>query len=77
MILEQHPELSRLSPADKLMLVNELWDELAANPDQIPVSDEVIAELDRRMEVYKKDPTAVSTWEEIQLRILGHIQPIE
>jgi putative addiction module component (TIGR02574 family) len=77
MILEQHPELSRLSPADKLMLVNELWDDLAANPDQIPVSDEVIAELDRRMEVYKKDPTAVSTWEEIQLRILGHIQPIE
>ena len=77
MILEQHPELSRLSPADKLMLVNELWYDLAANPDQIPVSDEVIAELDRRMEVYKKDPTAVSTWEEIQLRILGHIQPIE
>jgi len=77
MILEQHPELSRLSPADKLMLVNELWDDLASNPDQIPVSDEVVAELDRRMEVYKKDPTAVSTWEEIQLRILGHIQPIE
>ena len=67
MILEQHPELSRLSPADKLMLVNELWDDLAANPDQIPV----IAELDRRMEDYRKDPTAVTTWDEIQIRILG------
>ena len=73
MILEQHPELSRLSPSDKHLLVTELWDDLAANPDQIPVSDEVIAELDRRMEEYKKDPTAVTTWEEIQVRILGSI----
>ena len=75
MILEQHPELSRLSPSDKLMLVNELWDELAANPHQIPVSDEVTAELDRRMEEYRKDPTAVTTWEEVQLRVLGQIEP--
>lgn len=75
MILEQHPELSRLSPADKLMLVNELWDDLAANPDQIPVSEEVIAVLERRMDDYRKDPTAVTTWDEIQLRILGRIQP--
>jgi putative addiction module component (TIGR02574 family) len=77
MILEQHPELSRLSPADKLMLVTELWDDLAAHPDQIPVTDEVIAELDRRMEEHRKDPTAVSTWEEVQLRILGRILPVE
>ena len=77
MILEQHPELSRLSPSDKLMLVTELWDDLATNPDQIPVTDVVIAELDRRMEQHRKDPAAVSTWEEVQLRILGHILPVE
>ena len=77
MILEQHPELSHLSPSDKLMLVTELWDDLATNPDQIPVTDVVIAELDRRMEQHRKDPAAVSTWEEVQLRILGHILPVE
>ena len=77
MILEQHPELSRLSPSEKLMLVTELWDNLAANPDQIPVTDEVVAELDRRMEEHRKTPAAVSTWEEVQLRILGHILPVE
>ncbi|MDB6070020.1 MAG: addiction module protein [Verrucomicrobiales bacterium] len=77
MILEHHPELSRLSPSDKLMLVTELWEDLAAQPDQIPVSDEVIAELDRRMLAHEKNPTAVTTWEEIQLRILGRILPKE
>ena len=75
MILEQHPELSRLSPSDKLMLVTELWDDLAAHPGQIPVTDEVITQLDRRMEKFKKDPPAVTTWEEVQLRVLGQIEP--
>ena len=57
------------------MLVTELWDDLAAHPGQIPVTDEIITQLDRRMEEYKKDPTAVTTWEEFQIRIPGHICP--
>jgi putative addiction module component (TIGR02574 family) len=71
MILEQHPELQRLSPADKLTLVAELWDDLAAHPEDVPVSPEWIAELDRRMEAYRKDPTQVTTWEAVKARLLG------
>ena len=68
MILEQHPELRRLSPADKLTLVSELWDDLAAHPEDVPVALELIAELDRRMEAYRKDPTQVTTWEAVKAR---------
>ena len=71
MILEQHPELRRLSPADKLALVTELWDDLAAHPEDVPVAPELIAELDRRMEAYHKDPTQVTTWEAVKARLLG------
>ena len=71
MILEQHPDLRQLSPADKLSLVTELWDDLASQPDEIPVTPEQIAELDRRMAAYRKDPTQVTTWEAIKTRILG------
>ena len=42
MILERHPELRRLSAADKLALVSELWDELAAHPEDVPVAPELI-----------------------------------
>ena len=66
MILEQHPELRRLSPSQKLALVSELWDDLAAHPDEVPVTSEQIAELDRRMETYRKDPTQVTSWEAIK-----------
>jgi putative addiction module component (TIGR02574 family) len=70
MILESLPQVSNLSFQQKLLLVTELWDELAANPQQLPVSQEVIAELDRRMESYRKDPSNVTTWEAIQHRLL-------
>jgi putative addiction module component (TIGR02574 family) len=66
MILDRHPDIQRLSPSEKLVLVTELWDDLAAHPADIPVTPEQIAELDRRMEVYSKDPTQVTTWEAIR-----------
>jgi putative addiction module component (TIGR02574 family) len=71
MILETIPEVNRLTPAQKLLLVSELWDDLAAHPSEIPVSRERIAELDRRMEAYRRDPSQVTSWEAIQQRILG------
>jgi putative addiction module component (TIGR02574 family) len=70
-ILEQHPDIQRLSPSEKLVLVTELWDDLAAHPADVPVTPEQIAELDRRMEDYRRDPTQMTTWEAIKLRILG------
>jgi putative addiction module component (TIGR02574 family) len=71
MILEQHPEIQNLPPAEKLALVTELWDDLAAHPSDVPVTPEQIAELDRRMEEYRKDPSRVTTWEAIKRRVLG------
>ncbi len=71
MILEQHPDIQRLPPAEKLALVTELWDDLAAHPSDVPVTPEQIATLDRRMEEYRKDPSQGTTWEAIKRRILG------
>ena len=71
MILETIPGVNQLTPAEKLLLVSELWDDLAAHPTEVPVSREQIAELDRRMEAYRRDPSQVTTWEAIQKRILG------
>lgn len=71
MILETIPEVKRLTPAEKLLLVGELWDDLATHPTEIPVSREQIAELDRRMAEYRRDPSQVTSWEAIQTRVLG------
>lgn len=71
MILETIPDVKKLTPSEKLLLVTELWNDLAAHPTEVPVSREQIAELDRRMEEYRRDPSKVTSWEAIQQHILG------
>ena len=48
-MIERMPEVRTLSPADKLALVTELWDDLASNLGDIPITAEQIAEVDRRL----------------------------
>jgi putative addiction module component (TIGR02574 family) len=70
-MIERMPELRTLSPSDKLALVTELWDDLASNPEDIPITPEQIAEVDKRLEEYRKNPDLGSPWEEVKARILG------
>jgi putative addiction module component (TIGR02574 family) len=77
MILEKIPAVKSLSSAEKLLLVTELWDDLAAHPTEVPVTPDQLAELDRRMEEYRKHPDRVTTWEAIQQRLLGKTQARE
>ena len=74
MILEQFPEIQQLSPAEKLIFVSELWNDLEAHPSEVPVSREIIAELDRRMEHFRQHPEEFTTWEAVKERILGSRQ---
>jgi len=71
MMLETIPEVNRLTAAEKLLLVSELWDDPAAHPTEVPVSREQIAEIDSRMETYRQEPVQVTSWGAIQRRILG------
>jgi len=68
--IERIPELRTLSPAEKHSLVTELWDDLASNPEDIPITPEQIAELERRLEEYRKNPDLGSSWEEVKAGIL-------
>jgi putative addiction module component (TIGR02574 family) len=56
------PALRDLSFAEKLLLVEDLWDELARQPDGIPLSDSVKRELDRRYDDYLANPQEGSSW---------------
>ena len=58
-----------LSPAEKLQLVQDLWDDLAASPDDVPIDDSQIAELNRRKANLQKNPASGLSWEETKRRI--------
>lgn len=58
-----------LSPAEKLQLVEDLWDDLSTNPDDVPIHDWQKAELDRRQENLMKYRDSLVSWEDIKHRI--------
>jgi putative addiction module component (TIGR02574 family) len=58
-----------LSPAEKLQLVEDLWDDLAASPEAVPVHDWHKEELARRKANLLKNPAAGLSWEEVQRRL--------
>ena len=58
-----------LSPPEKLQLVEDLWDDLAAIPDAVPVHDWQKEELARRKANLTNNPASGLTWEEVKRRV--------
>lgn len=58
-----------LSPAEKLQLVVDLWDDLAATPTDVPIPDGQLQELERRKANLMSHPTTGLSWDEVQRRV--------
>lgn len=61
--------IDRLSLDDRFLLLEELWDSIAANPDDVPLTDAQAADLQRRLDAFSDDPKAGSPWEEVRDRL--------
>lgn len=64
-------QLLELPPAERLQLVEAIWDSLLEVPDAVPVSEEVREELDRRLAAYYADPSSARPWDEIKDELFG------
>ena len=58
-----------LSPAEKLQLVEDLWDDLAASPTEVPVHDWQKEELARRKANLMNNPASGLSWDEVKQRV--------
>ncbi len=58
-----------LSPAEKLQLVEDLWDDLASAPEAVPVHDWQKEGLARRKANLVKHPASALSWEEVKTRV--------
>ena len=61
-----------LSPSEKLQLVEDLWDDLAATPEAVPVHDWQKEELARRKANLLSKPTSGLSWDEVKRRVRSH-----
>ena len=69
MKITEIPQLKQLSKAEKILFVEELWDDIAKDDSDIPVPESHIRELDRRLQDHRKFPGALLTLEELQKNI--------
>ena len=60
-----------LPVAERLQLVEEIWDTIAAAPEALPLSEEDKRLIEERLEARRRDPQAGSSWEEVYARILA------
>ncbi|MDZ4657737.1 MAG: addiction module protein [Bythopirellula sp.] len=58
-----------LTPPEKLQLVEDLWDDLAASPGDVPVHDWQKEELARRKANLLSQPSSGVSWNELKTRI--------
>lgn len=63
-------DILELSVSERIQLVEDIWDSIAAIPDSIPLTTAQKEELDRRLELYHKNPDAGTPWEMIRERLL-------
>ena len=65
--------IDSMSPEDRLKLVEEIWDSLATEADQAPITDAQRQDLQRRLAAYEANPKAGSSWEEVKARLLERL----
>ena len=58
-----------LSPSEKLLLVEDLWDDLASTSEAIPVHDWQKEELEKRRNRLINQPASGLNWEDMRQRI--------
>ena len=62
-------ELLKLPVAERIRLVEAIWDSIAAAPEALQLTDAEREELDRRWNAYERDPSLGSPWAEVRARI--------
>lgn len=69
MYIKDIPELVQLSTEEKILLVEDLWDNIALNESNVHLPQSHIDELDRRFERYTSNPGTLLSLEELMVRI--------
>ena len=66
----QVADILELSVAERIQIVEDIWDSISQKPDQLPVSEAEKLELDRRLANYEKNPDEGVEWEALKKNLL-------
>jgi putative addiction module component (TIGR02574 family) len=64
-------DILKLSVSERIQLVEDIWDSIAAEKEAPPLTPEQREELDRRLDDAEANPGVGRPWEEVKARLLG------
>jgi putative addiction module component (TIGR02574 family) len=64
-------EIRKLPVPERLRLVGEIWESILDAPELLPVSEELVAELHRRLDAHHASPELSEPWESVDRKIFG------
>lgn len=63
------PEITNLSLAEKILLVEDLWDSIVSDESDVPLPRSHAEALDERLKRYETAPGSLLSLEELQSRV--------
>jgi putative addiction module component (TIGR02574 family) len=66
--------IDRLSTVERLALVHEVWDSIAAETEKIPLSEAQQQEIDQRLAAHQTNPNAAIPWQQVETEALDRLQ---
>lgn len=67
----QLSEILQLSVAERIQLVEDIWDSIAVVPENVLLTAEQEAELERRLEAYQANPSEGISWNDLKTKLRG------
>ena len=66
--------IDKLDVGNRLALIGELWDSVSSETESLPLSVELKAELDQRIEDAESNPDAGVSWNEVKEATLARLR---
>jgi putative addiction module component (TIGR02574 family) len=63
-------DITKLSVSERIQLVEDIWDSIAADSESFPLTDEQRDELDRRLDDLEANPEDGVPWSEVKASLL-------
>lgn len=64
-----------LSVEDRIRLVQEIWESIATEVEQRPLTEAQRQEVDRRLAAHRANPQAAIPWEQVEAEALARLRP--
>lgn len=65
--------IKKLSVAERILIIEDIWDSIYSSEEDLPLTDEQKSELDSRLESYKHSPEAGKAWKDVKDNIKSHL----